>query len=123
MITYSFRNSHVRQICLHKIAQRGAVSPLPILRAQCGCAVGLPPPIGHGAIINYDRSFLTRAYPTMKKNNPHTPIMIREALGIEPKVFARYGRPIAMECRQGRLISMDRAWEGEAGFIIGYGLF
>ncbi|MCJ1318152.1 hypothetical protein MMC15_003479 [Xylographa vitiligo] len=26
----------------------------------------------------------------MKKNNPHTPIMIREALGIEPKVFARY---------------------------------
>ncbi|MCJ1387303.1 hypothetical protein MMC18_000144 [Xylographa bjoerkii] len=36
------------------------------------------------------RSFLNRAYPTMKKNNPHTPIMIREALGIEPKVFARY---------------------------------
>ena len=27
----------------------------------------------------------------MKKNNPHTPIMIREALGVEPKVFARYG--------------------------------
>ncbi|KAF1348772.1 thioredoxin-like protein [Delphinella strobiligena] len=36
------------------------------------------------------RSFLTRAYPTMKKNNPYTPIMIREALGIEPKVYARY---------------------------------
>ncbi|MCJ1250363.1 hypothetical protein MMC30_007589 [Trapelia coarctata] len=36
------------------------------------------------------RSFLTRAYPTMKKNNPHTPIMLREALGVEPKVFARY---------------------------------
>ncbi|MCJ1476062.1 hypothetical protein MMC13_004727 [Lambiella insularis] len=36
------------------------------------------------------RSFLTRAYPTMKKNNPHTPIMLREALGIEPKVYARY---------------------------------
>jgi NADH dehydrogenase (ubiquinone) 1 alpha subcomplex subunit 2 len=27
----------------------------------------------------------------MKKHNPHTPIMIREALGVEPKVFARYG--------------------------------
>lgn len=27
----------------------------------------------------------------MKKNNPHTPIMLREALGTEPKVFARYG--------------------------------
>ncbi|MCJ1238108.1 hypothetical protein MMC14_006097 [Varicellaria rhodocarpa] len=36
------------------------------------------------------RSFLTRAYPTMKKNNPHTPIMLREAMGIEPRVFARY---------------------------------
>ncbi|KAI9670930.1 MAG: hypothetical protein M1817_003815 [Caeruleum heppii] len=36
------------------------------------------------------RSFLTRAYPTMKKNNPHTPIMMREALGVEPRVFARY---------------------------------
>ncbi|MCJ1408405.1 hypothetical protein MMC19_002480 [Ptychographa xylographoides] len=36
------------------------------------------------------RSFLTRAYPTMKKNNPHTPIMLREALGVEPKVYARY---------------------------------
>lgn len=37
------------------------------------------------------RSFLTRAYPTMKKNNPHTPILIREALDVEPKVWARYG--------------------------------
>lgn len=26
----------------------------------------------------------------MKKNNPHTPIMIREALNIEPRVYARY---------------------------------
>ena len=42
-------------------------------------------------LIHY-RSFLTRAYPTMKKNNPHTPIMIREALGTEPRVWARYGK-------------------------------
>jgi len=27
----------------------------------------------------------------MKKNNPHTPILIREALDVEPKVWARYG--------------------------------
>lgn len=42
---------------------------------------------------NHDdlRNFLLRAYPTMKKNNPHTPIMIREALDVEPKVYARYG--------------------------------
>ncbi|KAI0019056.1 thioredoxin-like protein [Xylariomycetidae sp. FL0641] len=36
------------------------------------------------------RSFITRAYPTMKKNNPHTPIMIREAAGTLPKIYARY---------------------------------
>ena len=35
-------------------------------------------------------TFLTRAYPTMKKNNPHTPIMLREALGVSPKMWARY---------------------------------
>lgn len=38
------------------------------------------------------RSFLTRAYPTMKKNNPVTPIMLREAAGTLPQVYARYGR-------------------------------
>ena len=42
-------------------------------------------------LANGNRSFLTRAYPTMKKNNPYTPIMLREAMGIEPRVFARYG--------------------------------
>ncbi|GLI77819.1 hypothetical protein PoHVEF18_006113 [Penicillium ochrochloron] len=35
-------------------------------------------------------SFLNRAYPTMKKHNPHTPILMREASGTEPRVFARY---------------------------------
>lgn len=47
-----------------------------------------------GCSLKLYRSFLTRAYPTMKKNNPHTPIMLREALGVEPKVFARYGSPV-----------------------------
>ncbi|KIN04480.1 hypothetical protein OIDMADRAFT_156467 [Oidiodendron maius Zn] len=36
------------------------------------------------------RSFLARAYPTMKKNNPNIPIMLREAAGTQPQVFARY---------------------------------
>jgi hypothetical protein len=27
----------------------------------------------------------------MKKNNPQTPIMLREAAGTLPKVYARYG--------------------------------
>lgn len=43
------------------------------------------------ALLLLRRAFLTRAYPTMKKNNPHTPILIREALGVEPKIWARYG--------------------------------
>ncbi|PKY02330.1 NADH-ubiquinone oxidoreductase 105 kDa subunit [Aspergillus campestris IBT 28561] len=36
------------------------------------------------------RSFLNRAYPTMKKHNPHTPILMREAGGTLPRVYARY---------------------------------
>ncbi|ERS99522.1 NADH dehydrogenase (ubiquinone) 1 alpha subcomplex 2 [Sporothrix schenckii 1099-18] len=36
------------------------------------------------------RTFLTRAYPTMKKNNPNTPILLREAQGTLPKIYARY---------------------------------
>ncbi|KAF2629742.1 NADH dehydrogenase, alpha subcomplex, subunit 2 [Macroventuria anomochaeta] len=36
------------------------------------------------------RHFLQRSYPTMKKHNPHTPILIREASGIEPTLYARY---------------------------------
>lgn len=36
------------------------------------------------------RSFLTRTYPTMKKHNPQIPIMLREAAGTSPKIYARY---------------------------------
>ncbi|KAE8351582.1 thioredoxin-like protein [Aspergillus coremiiformis] len=36
------------------------------------------------------RSFLQRAYPTMKKHNPHVPILMREASGTVPRVYARY---------------------------------
>ncbi|CAK7267568.1 hypothetical protein SEPCBS57363_002657 [Sporothrix epigloea] len=43
-----------------------------------------------GELSAATRSFLTRAYPTMKKNNPNTPILLREAQGTLPKVFARY---------------------------------
>lgn len=44
-----------------------------------------------------NRSFLARAYPTMKKNNPHTPIMLREAAGTQPRVYARYGQSMHPE--------------------------
>ncbi|EPQ65273.1 Bgt-1627 [Blumeria graminis f. sp. tritici] len=36
------------------------------------------------------RSFISRAYPVMKKSNPNIPIMIREAAGTHPRIFARY---------------------------------
>lgn len=38
-----------------------------------------------------NRTFLRRAYPTMKRSNPETPILIRECTGIQPKMWARYG--------------------------------
>lgn len=35
----------------------------------------------------------------MKKNNPYTPIMMREAAGTLPKVYARYGSSqLALRC-------------------------
>ncbi|KPI37707.1 NADH-ubiquinone oxido 10.5 kDa subunit [Cyphellophora attinorum] len=40
------------------------------------------------------RTFIKRAYPTMKKHNPETPILIREATGVAPKVWARYAKGV-----------------------------
>lgn len=60
-----------------------------------------PPPLA--------RTFLNRAYPTMKKNNPQIPILIREASGTVPKVYARYGTldPSAATPRTRRLHNAD----------------
>lgn len=38
-----------------------------------------------------NRSFLARAYPSMKQINPQIPIMLREAAGTHPRIYARYG--------------------------------
>jgi hypothetical protein len=53
--------------------------------------------IGNNMADTDNRSFLARAYPTMKKNNPHTPIMLREAAGTQPRVYARYGQSLHPE--------------------------
>lgn len=42
------------------------------------------------------RDFIARSYPTMKKHNPNTPILIREAFGTPAKVFARFGTSVSM---------------------------
>ncbi|KAL7754460.1 hypothetical protein RI367_000441 [Sorochytrium milnesiophthora] len=36
------------------------------------------------------RNYITRVYPALKSANPELPILIREASGCEPRVFARY---------------------------------
>ncbi|KAL7913465.1 NADH dehydrogenase, alpha subcomplex, subunit 2 [Trichoderma velutinum] len=36
------------------------------------------------------RSFLTKQYPAIKQANPSTPILLREAAGTLPKVYARF---------------------------------
>ena len=93
--------NHVGQIRLHPDIERSALSLLSNLRPQCCdkvCRHSSPSHLSRQLPTQslptkspQYRSFITRAYPTMKKNNPHTPIMIREALGTEPRVFTRYG--------------------------------
>ena len=37
------------------------------------------------------RNFLTKSYEQMKRASPTTPVLIREANGCEPKIYARFG--------------------------------
>ena len=79
--------------------------------------------------VQCHRTFLKRAYPTMKKHNPHIPIMMREAMGTEPRVFARYGtdnqRPLTTDCQDrlkkehGLTVDGNRIRKGDAGGIGG----
>jgi hypothetical protein len=69
----------------------------------------------------YPRNFLTKSYPTMKKHNPHTPIMIREASGTEPTVYARFGASPLEEKRIGANTRKSRLWQGEEATTQGTG--
>lgn len=111
---------HAGQVRLHQVAQGAALPLLPDLGAQRRRAVRrsarastlVPPPLSpwrRGTRLTSAlnaaaslRSFLARAYPTMKKNNPDTPIMLREAAGTLPNVYARYG-PFPRRCPPARL--------------------
>ena len=83
----------VGQIRLYQVSQGGPLPVLPVIGAQCCRKVRSYDSMRYEIfrLTLYSRSFLTRAYPTMKKNNPHTPIMLREALDTQPRIFARYG--------------------------------
>ena len=51
------------------------------------------------AADEFDRQFLQKSYPVMKKHNPTTPLLVREAFGVPPKIWARYGN--GNPCRRG----------------------
>ena len=37
------------------------------------------------------RQFIQSSYPTIKSSNPNVKLMVREAAGVEPKAFVRFG--------------------------------
>jgi hypothetical protein len=61
----------------------------------------------------------------MKKHNPQTPIMMREAAGTQPRVFARYGMTEHLyaycvgfrDMDQTNMFSLDSFRQGEARSI------
>lgn len=101
------RGHDVGQIRIHTDPEGGAVSVLPDRGAQWtnqvswrmitatwgGCFLRLGRWMAYLDLSNGNqRAFLTRTYPTMKKHNPQTPIMLREAAGTQPRIYARYGQ-------------------------------
>lgn len=49
-------------------------------------------PQGPAAPPSLRREFIEKHYVTLKKANPNFPILIRECSGIQPKLWARYGK-------------------------------
>ena len=47
--------------------------------------------------IAFVRDFLEKHYIGLKKDNPKLPILVRECSGIQPKMYARYGKSIAIK--------------------------
>lgn len=43
-------------------------------------------------IFKYFREFINKHYVTLKQANPKTPILIRECSGVQPRLWARYGK-------------------------------
>src|ERR1700760_3277379 len=83
------------QICLPSKPERAQISPMPNFgpkRCSTVCHLSRRSKYPSRPMrAHNNRSFLLRTYPTMKKHNPHTPILIREASNTQPKVWARYG--------------------------------
>lgn len=49
--------------------------------------------------MNYcSREFIEKHYVPLKKANPQFPILIRECSGIQPKLYARYGKFSLFRC-------------------------
>ncbi|CCJ29308.1 unnamed protein product [Pneumocystis jirovecii] len=41
--------------------------------------------------LTFRRLFIRKIYPILKKHNPYVPILIREAMGVTPVLWIRYG--------------------------------
>lgn len=90
---------HGDQIRLYKVPEGDPLPLLPDVGAQRRDEVRTPPAVRgddqiwltRGDADGFARrAFLTKSYPTMKKHNPSIPIMLREAQGTLPRVYARY---------------------------------
>jgi len=58
----------------------------------------------------------------MKKANPSVPIMIREASGTQPTVYARFGAShLRKDTGETLLIIWNRLWKGEEAVAKGSG--
>lgn len=49
-------------------------------------------PRGSTVPPSFPRDFIEQHYVTLKKANPDFPILIRECSGVQPKLWARYGK-------------------------------
>lgn len=69
---------------------RGWAGPGPGVLLQ-GSETPRPEPQGP-LVLSLRREFIEQHYVTLKKANPDFPILIRECSGIQPKLWARYGK-------------------------------
>lgn len=61
-------------------------------------------------LIDYDREFVNKFYPTIKSSNPQLPVLIRECSSVSPRIWARFehGRESSLEARDK---SPDDVWK------------
>lgn len=54
-------------------------------------------------LIYFIREFVNKHYAQIKTANPKTPILIRECSGVQPRLWARYGK-FLLSCNPGLIV-------------------